>query len=92
MWCRKSQYLNKIYINNISKGKKINGIALVNYDLAVLMSKYDDYLKWIEKNKSEKQTNEQLKETVSVTQKLYQQTSQTKSKEDELYNYLDELI
>lgn len=92
MWRRKSQYLNKVYMNNLSKGKKMDGVAHLNYDLAVLTAKYDEYLKWIEKNKSEAQVNEQLKETVSVTPKLYQQASSNKPKEEELSDILDELI
>lgn len=46
---RKQNYLRKVYMNNISKGKEMTAIQRINYDLAVVVNKYDDYLKWKEK-------------------------------------------
>ena len=49
MWVQKSNYLDKLNMQNISKGKKIEGYLRVNYDLSVIISKYDDYLKWLDR-------------------------------------------
>lgn len=51
MFIRKQDYLNKVADRNLGKGKKMNGIGRINYDLAIIINKYDDYLKWKNKNK-----------------------------------------
>lgn len=33
MWCRKSQYLNKVYLSNVSKGKNMNTVYTDVFDL-----------------------------------------------------------
>lgn len=52
MWKQKQSYLDKVNNHNRTHGKVIDGISRVYYDLAILINKYDDYLKWLEKNKS----------------------------------------
>ena len=49
MWKRKINMLNRIYSENISKGKCMTPEQRVNYDLSILVNKYDSYLKWMEK-------------------------------------------
>ena len=51
MWQQKKKYLLRQAENNRKKGKDINGISLVYYDLAILLGKYDAYLKWKEQQK-----------------------------------------
>jgi hypothetical protein len=51
MWKRKKTELDKIALNNTTKGKEINGLSRVQYDLAIIINKYDSYLNWIEKQK-----------------------------------------
>lgn len=46
---RKQNYLRRIYMNNVTNGKEMTTIQRINYDLAVIVNKYDDYLKWKEK-------------------------------------------
>ena len=46
MWQRKKQELDKIALNNIRKGNNIDSVGRLSYDLAVLIGKYDSYLKW----------------------------------------------
>ena len=48
MWKQKRNYLNKIAEQNRQKGTEISGVNRVNYDLAILLSRYDAYLKWKE--------------------------------------------
>lgn len=56
MWERKMPYLTRTYQKNCDKGKRIDGIARVMYDLAILMSKYDSYLEWKSMNETQKTT------------------------------------
>ena len=46
MWKQKRNYLDKVAEQNRKKGNEILGVNRVNYDLAILLSKYDSYLKW----------------------------------------------
>ena len=51
MWRRYIRKLNKIAAENTVKGKTFNTDMRIRYDLAVLINKYDSYLKWREKQK-----------------------------------------
>ncbi|HBJ1650883.1 TPA: hypothetical protein LA460_000102 [Clostridium botulinum] len=52
MFISKQQYLSKIYQSNIAKGKQFNKpIDRFNYDLAIIINKYDSYKQWKEKQK-----------------------------------------
>jgi hypothetical protein len=51
MWQQKISYLDKVAVKNAEKGNKISGINRVNYDLAILLSRYDSYLDWKERQK-----------------------------------------
>lgn len=51
MWKRKSDMLDGLAHTNKTKGIEMVGEGRVNYDLAVLVNKYDSYLRWLEKQK-----------------------------------------
>ena len=51
MWKKKIDMLNGIASRNATKGKTMNVDQRINYDLSVLVNKYDSYLKWLEKQK-----------------------------------------
>ena len=51
MWERKIDMLNSIANRNNTKGRTMNVDQRINYDLSVLVNKYDSYLKWLEKQK-----------------------------------------
>lgn len=51
MWKKKINMLNNIASNNIKQGKKMSTTGRINYDLSILVNKYDSYLKWLEKQK-----------------------------------------
>ncbi len=51
MWQRKMPYLLKIHDRNKRMGKAIEGMARINYDMAIVLSKYDSYLAWKEQQK-----------------------------------------
>jgi len=92
MWIKKSAYLDKINNNNITKGKKMDAYVRLNYDLAVLMSKYDNYLEWLDKQKALSSENESLKENVSVTDILYKQNNNEVINNNSIEDLLDDLI
>lgn len=46
MWQRKMPYLLKVYDRNKRIGKTMEGVSRINYDLAIVLSKYDSYLSW----------------------------------------------
>ncbi len=46
MWQRKMPYLLKVYDKNKRSGKIMEGVSRINYDLAIVLSKYDSYLAW----------------------------------------------
>jgi hypothetical protein len=51
MWQQKINFLNKIYAKNKNNGKIMNGEQRLNYDLAILINKYDSYLAWKQRKK-----------------------------------------
>ena len=51
MWKRKIDMLNGIDDRNKTKGIKMSADQRLNYDLSILVNKYDSYLKWLEKQK-----------------------------------------
>jgi hypothetical protein len=51
MWKRKINMLNGIAKNNEIKGIYMQPEQRVNYDLTILINKYDSYLRWKEKQK-----------------------------------------
>lgn len=48
MWRRKIDYLNRVANQNATKGKVMNPDQRINYDLSILINRYDDYKKWKE--------------------------------------------
>lgn len=49
MWNKMMPKLIAIYQRNIAKGKSMDEVGRINYDLAILVGKYDSYKKWKEK-------------------------------------------
>jgi len=91
MWQQKMSYLNKINVSNQKNGKQINGIARINYDLAILLSKYDNYLAWKERKKIEKEyvINEHKNNNVIDYSKINTIQHSNNSKEINIEDILD---
>lgn len=51
MWKRKIDMLNGIADRNKTKGVVMSSDKRINYDLSILVNKYDSYLRWLEKQK-----------------------------------------
>ncbi len=69
MWQQKMNYLNKVAEQNRQKGKKMEGMGRINYDLAILLSKYDSYYEWKTRKESEKQElkRSMTSQTIKIT-------------------------
>jgi hypothetical protein len=81
MFLRRQSDLDKIYHKS-----KLDGVARINYDLAVLIGKYKGYLDWLGKSRQE---TEQTAKYVETTQKkninfddLSKQAKKTEPKKD----------
>jgi hypothetical protein len=93
MWVRKSSYLDKLYSNNISKGKKMDSYVRLNYDLAILLSKYEDYLSFLDKQKAQTTVNTNIQENITKTNILYQNIKiNNNNNQNDLSDIIDELI
>lgn len=66
MWRRKANYLNKVDNDNKTKGKVLEPEARLHYDLAILLNKYDSYLRFIEKEKVKEESLAETKPVVKV--------------------------
>ena len=83
----------KFSMSNISKGKNMkDGYLRCNYDLSILMSKYDSYLKWKSKQNTFVEDEKKNIENVTTTKVLYSNIQQQTKKEDDIADILDELI
>lgn len=51
MWKRKIDMLNGIADRNKTKGLVMSSDKRINYDLSILVNKYDSYLRWLEKQR-----------------------------------------
>lgn len=76
MWRRKIKMLNDIAHNNQLKGKKMTGQQRINYDLSVLINKYDSYLGWLERQKILASQNNVVDNDISMTKYIGQNAKQ----------------
>ena len=99
MWERKWNYLQKQHNKLIQKNSDVNATALVRYDVAILVNKYDSYLKWkreqhllaVEmKTEKEKRTKEHAV-LQSITQNMVSQNVSS-SNNDDLTDLVDDIF
>ena len=95
MWKQKRNYLFRVAEQNRKKGKQINGISCVWYDLAILLSKYDSYLEWKEQQKiALVETEEKKKEKIEFVEYKdisKKQATQKENNKIDIYSMLDEI-
>lgn len=97
MWKRQRQELDKIAAKNRSKGKNIDATGRLNYDLAILINRYDNYLQW---KVSQKVLSEEIKNSVEENEKTkidFKEinktiTKQNKKNENDINNILNEVF
>lgn len=64
MWQRSMPKLEKVYLNNCSKGKMMEGYLRIQYDLTIVLSRYSSYLAW--KAEQEAKRNEEENKATEV--------------------------
>lgn len=79
MFIQKRSYLEKQL-----SWKKLTGIEALNYSLAIIVNKYEDYLNWMEKSKEELKELEKFVQTQTLTNLI------TRNKETININILDD--
>lgn len=95
MWNRKLSYLNKIANSNITKGKTMSPIQRINYDLSILINKYDSYKKWCRQQEILELKNKNVKEINSISTSIIKEVSkksEEKSKDKEMVSLVDDIF
>ena len=93
MWERKIDMLNGIANRNNTKGRTMNVDQRINYDLSVLVNKYDSYLKWLEKQKILEAEKEIEKNENIVGKTIGYVTQKTeKSNSDDISDLVDDIF
>lgn len=95
MWKRQIGFLNKTYSRNKTKGKEMNNAQRLNYDLSILINKYDSYLAWIESQKIlEKDTISKPQQQVNKInyQTLSNMKNEKENNSDDIDILLDEIF
>lgn len=89
---RQQAYLNGVYQRNMSIGKKMTSQQRINYDLAIVVSLYDNYKEW--KRKQEIlaiETKQQIELETKQIASIKNVSKQTNKDEDDIYDIIEEL-
>ena len=94
MWNYYQKELNQIAVWNKAHGKDIEGESRVNYDLAILMSKYGEYLKYKAKQVAEEtERQRELKENTKIDySKIVHNTKNNSSDLQDISNLVDDIF
>lgn len=95
MWKRKIDYLNKVANRNIAKGREMSADKRINYDLSILVNKYDGYLKWKESQKILESDTQHIGERSSIDTSIIKEVSKKstdKSEEGEISDLVDDIF
>ena len=93
MWERKIDMLNGIANRNNTKGRTMNVDQRINYDLSVLVNKYDSYLKWLEKQKI-LETEKEIEKNENIVGKTigYVVQKAEKNNSDDISDLVDDIF
>lgn len=86
MWKRKINMLNGIANSNSTNGKVMDSSQRINYDLSILINKYDSYLKWLEKQKIFEAEKE-----VSRTENIISKNVRHINQNEDTYDFFDDI-
>jgi hypothetical protein len=97
MWQRQIAYLNKVAFQNASKGKTMSKEQRINYDLSILVNKYDSYLEWLNKQKiiefkATIQDNDDLTKVNYQAMSKHSNTHKEKDNHDEMDDILNDIF
>lgn len=91
-------YLDKINYKNEHKDKKMTGSQRVEYDLAIVINNYDEYIKWRQKQATESIEKQEIKDDISIKNNIQTENivevrrSNNEDKEINIADLLDELF
>ena len=92
MWHKKMDFLNKTYEYNMQHGKEMCGVQRVSYDLAILISKYDSYKRWKEKQAAIHEQEKDFKAQISKTKAIQKiQSNIQRQQDDNIDDIIDEI-
>ena len=77
MWQRSMPKLEKIYAQNCSRGKVMEGYARISYDLSIVMSRYSSYLAWKLEQEAKRKEEENKVDRIDYT-KAYEQIEENR--------------
>jgi hypothetical protein len=96
MWKQKKSELDKISDFNNRKGNYIDSVGRLQYDLAIILSKYDSYIKWKEKQKVLENEQQEIIKVNTVNKIDFNKISKTvdnaQNKEKSIYDIIDEVF
>ena len=91
MWQQKKQYLDKVAAQNAQKGKRMDVAQRLNYDLAILLVRYKDYLAWKQKQENAAQQSPPPEEKVEYQNLSRACNSGAKASPVSIEDILDEI-
>ena len=91
MWQQKSNYLDKVYLQNQAKGKTFTTEQRIRYDLAILINRYDRYLKWLQAQEIKKSEIDNIKEEPSILPTIHYSKTNSSS-QDDLIDVVDDIF
>ena len=68
MWKKKKTFLTKVYQKNLSENKTFSPENRIYYDLAILINKYNSFLKWKEEQSILENKPNEIVQTPNLTQ------------------------
>ncbi len=97
MWKQKINSLNRLAQRNTIKGKEMSIEQRIKYDLSVLINKYNNYLKWLEKQKileAEKQEkqNDMLVTSIGLVNSIHNRIKEENTNTDNISNLVDDIF
>lgn len=85
-WRQMEQYLNNARSQNVARGNDMSGVALLGYDLSVVLNKYESFMRYI--TAAEKQ-NEEVNDAMDLHELTQNVLKYNKPKIKELKNVSD---
>ena len=95
IWKRKKNELDRINDLNNRKGKLLIGSDRIQYDLAILLSKYDSYLRWKEQQKLLEDEKQNIIAEITkpkINYELINKSIENQTKDENINDLLDEVF
>lgn len=95
MWKRKIGMLDNIADKNRTMGNKMSPEHRLNYDLSILINKYDSYIKWLEKQKILEIEQKQIEKKDNITKTIINtkiKPINETSESDDILDLVDEIF